>query len=148
MSGRDSCSSSRTSERANASPWERNALDAILTIHDRLSVTVLLFMAAVGLWGLFTFMRGGVMEGSISGALVIGQILIGVQGLMGLILFADGFRPADSVHILYGVAAFVTMPFVWSYARERHPRQGLFFYSLAALFIAGLAIRGITTGGG
>jgi hypothetical protein len=109
---------------------------------------VLLFMAAVGIWGLFTFMRGGVMEGSISGSLVIGQVLIGIQGLMGLILFADGFRPADSVHILYGIAAFVTMPFVWSYVRERHPRQGLFFYSLAALFIAGLAIRGITTGGG
>ena len=52
-------------------------------------------MAAVGIWGLFTFMRGGVMEGSISGSLVIGQVLIGIQGLMGLIMFADGFRPAD-----------------------------------------------------
>lgn len=88
------------------------------------------------------------MEGSISGSLVIGQILIGVQGLFGLILFVKGTRPGDSVHVLYGIAAFVTLPFVWSYVRDRHPRQGLFFYSLASLFIAGLAIRGITTGGG
>ena len=103
-------------------------------------------MAAVGLWGLFTFIRGGVMEGSISGSLIIGQVLIGIQGAFGLVIFAEGNRPQDSIHILYGVAAFVTMPFVWSYVRERHPRQGLFFYSLAALFVAGLAIRGITTG--
>ena len=108
---------------------------------------MLLFMAAVGLWGLITFMRGGVLEGSISGSLVIGQILIGAQGMIGLVLYIWGDRPKDSIHILYGVAAFVTMPFVWSYVRERHPRQGLFFYSLAALFIAGLAVRGMVTGG-
>ncbi len=105
-------------------------------------------MGAVGLWGLFTFLRGGVLEGSISGSLAIGQFLIGAQGIAGLILFTRGNRPQDSVHVLYGIAAFVTLPFVWSYVRERHPRQGLLLYSLAALFIFGLSIRGITTGGG
>jgi hypothetical protein len=119
----------------------------VLIIHDRLSITVLLFMGAVGLWGLLTFVRGGVLEGNISGSLAIGQILIGAQGIAGLALFTWGDRPRDSVHILYGIAAFVTLPFIWSYVRERHPRQGLFFYSLAALFIFGLAIRGMTTGG-
>lgn len=105
-------------------------------------------MAAVGIWGLFTFVKGGILEGSISGALIIGQILIVLQGVVGLILFTDADRrPDDPVHILYGAAAALTMPFIWTYVRERHPRQGLFFYSLAALFIAGLAIRGITTGG-
>jgi hypothetical protein len=114
-----------------------------------MSITMMLFMGAVGLWGLFTFARGGILEGSLSGALVIGQVLIALQGVAGLLIFIEGSnRPADTVHILYGVAAFVTMPFVWSYVRERHPRQGLFFYSLAALFIMGLSIRGIATGGG
>jgi heme A synthase len=105
-------------------------------------------MAAIGIWGLYLFARGGALEGSITGSLVIGQALIGTQGLIGLALFTWGDRPEDPVHVLYGIAAFVTMPFVWTYVRERHPRQGLFFYSLAALFIAGLAIRGMTTGGG
>lgn len=111
-----------------------------------MAITMLLFMGAVGLWGMWSFLRGGVMEGSLSGALIIGQVLIGIQGALGMVLFTNHERPADSVHILYGIAAFVTMPFVWSYVRERHPRQGLFFYSLAALFIMGLAIRGIATG--
>ena len=104
-------------------------------------------MAAIGLWGLLMFLKGGSLEGSVRGSLVIGQVLIGAQGAIGLVLFFGGDRPKETVHILYGVAAFVTMPFVWSYVRERHPRQGLFFYSLAALFIAGLAIRGMATGG-
>lgn len=118
-----------------------------MVIHDRLSLTVLLFMGAVGLWGLINFARGGVLEGSISGGLAIGQVLIGTQGIAGLIVFFWGTRPQDSVHALYGIAAFVTLPFIWTYVRERHPRQGLFFYSTAALFIFGLAIRGISTGG-
>jgi hypothetical protein len=104
-------------------------------------------MAAVGVWGMWSFARGGVLDGSISGSLMIGQALIGIQGLIGLIVFFEGNRPEETIHILYGIAAFATLPFVWSYVRERHPRQGLFFYSLAALFIAGLAIRGIATAG-
>jgi CDP-diglyceride synthetase len=115
-------------------------------MHDRMATTVLLFMAAVGLWGLFSFTRGESLSGSLAGTLAIGQVLIVIQGLLGAALYVDGFRPPSSVHFLYGLTAAVVMPFVWSYAKERHPRQSLLYYSLAALFIAGLAIRGMTTG--
>jgi CDP-diglyceride synthetase len=115
-------------------------------MHDRMATTVLLFMAAVGLWGLVSFLRGESLSGSLAGTLAIGQGLIVLQGLLGALLYVDGLRPATSVHYLYGLTAVVLMPFIWSYAKERHPRQALLFYSLAALFIAGLAIRGMTTG--
>jgi hypothetical protein len=115
-------------------------------MHDRMATTVLLFMAVVGCWGMFSFLRGQTMSGSLSGALVIGQVLIVIQGLLGAALYIDGFRPQSIVHILYGITAACVLPIAWSYIRERHPRQTLFFYSLAALFIAGLAIRGMTTG--
>jgi CDP-diglyceride synthetase len=121
-------------------------LSTVLLIHDRLATTVLLFMAAVGFWGLLSYARGAALSGSMSGALVIGQILIVVQGLFGAVLFADGFRPATSIHLLYGITAAIVLPFVWSYMKDRHPRQALLFYSLVALFIAGLAVRGMTTG--
>jgi hypothetical protein len=48
--------------------------------------------------------------------------------------------------VLYGVTAAIVLPFLWSYVRDRAPRQGLLLYSLVALFIVGLAIRGMTTG--
>lgn len=103
-------------------------------------------MFAVGFWGLWSFVRGGSLTGSISGALAIGQLLVMVQAALGVVLYADGLRPQSSVHYLYGFTAVLVTPFVWSYLRERQPRQGLLFYSLMALFIAGLAIRGMATG--
>lgn len=125
---------------------EETTLSTIVIVHDRLATTVLLFMAAVGLWGLLSFLRGGSLGGSLSGALVIGQVLIVIQGLWGAALYVDGLRPDSSIHYLYGLTAILVLPFVWSYVHERHPRQALLFYSLVALFIAGLAVRGMTTG--
>lgn len=106
---------------------------------------MLLFMAAVGLWGLMTFLRGGTLSGSISGALVIGQVLITIQVLLGTVIYLGDRRAGNVVHYLYGVTAIIVLPFVWSYARARHPRQALFFYSLVALFVFGLAVRAMTT---
>ena len=115
-------------------------------MHDRLATTVMLFMFAVGLWGLYSFFRGEVLSGSIQGALAIGQALVMLQAGLGALLFADGRRAVTSIHYLYGITAVITLPFVWSYMKDRHPRQALLFYSLVALFVAGLAIRGMTTG--
>jgi hypothetical protein len=115
-------------------------------MHDRLATTVMLFMAAVGIWGVVSFARGESLSGSLSGALAIGQALVVAQVALGLVLFADGARSESSTHYLYGITAILITPFAWSYLRDRHPRQALLFYSLVALFIAGLAIRGMATG--
>lgn len=121
-------------------------MDTLITIHDRLSTTVILFMFAIGLWGIFTFVRGGVLGGSIAGAMIIGQILITIEVILGAIIFADGFRPESNIHYLYGATALIVMPFAYSYLQRRDPRQALLFFSIAALFIGGIAIRSITTG--
>lgn len=121
-------------------------MDLIFFLHDRLATTVILFFAVAGLWGLFEFARGGALSGSIAGILIIGQALVMVQGLLGVALYIAGYRPATIVHVLYGVTAAIVLPFLWSYVRDRAPRQGLLLYSLVALFIVGLAIRGMTTG--
>ncbi len=103
-------------------------------------------MAVAGLWGLSSYLRGGTLSGSLAGTFVIGQGLVVVQVLAGIGLVLFGGRPTTSVHYLYGVTAVLVLPFVWSYVRERDQRQGLLFYSLIALFVAGLAVRGMTTG--
>lgn len=121
-------------------------MSVVELFHDRLATTIILFFAIAGFWGLFEFARGGVLGGAISGILLIGQGLVLVQGLLGLVLFVWGDRPDDMVHLLYGFTAALILPFAWSYFRDRAPRQGLLIYSLIALFIVGLAIRGMTTG--
>lgn len=102
-------------------------------------------MAAAGVWGLVSFARGGVLSGSIAGALLIGQVLIVVQSAAGVALYLLGARPVESTHYLYGATAVLVLPFLYSYLRDRYPRQSLAIYSLMALFIAGLAVRGMTT---
>lgn len=121
-------------------------MDVVFLFHDRLATTMILFFLGVGLWGLIEFARGGQLGGSIAGMLIIGQVLVVVQGALGMVLFAFDNRPEDLVHLLYGFTAALVLPFVWSYVRDRAPRQGLLMYSLVALFIVGLAIRGMTTG--
>ena len=121
-------------------------MSAVELFHDRLATTIILFFAVAGIWGIIEYVRGGAIGGAIAGILVVGQILVVVQGILGLVLFAWGDRPDDLVHLLYGFTAALVMPFAWTYFRDRNPRQGLLINSLIALFIVGLAIRGMTTG--
>lgn len=106
----------------------------------------MLFMAALGVWGLFAYARGQTVTGSFAGSLVIGEILVSVQVIAGLLLVVSGVRPSTSTHYLYGTTAILVLPFAWSYFRERDQRQALLMYSLLALFIFGLAVRGMMTG--
>jgi hypothetical protein len=121
-------------------------LDIVFLLHDRLSTTVMLYMAALGLWGLVAWFRGQAVSGSIGGALVIAEILVLVQVGAGVLLVASSLRPPTATHYLYGISAVLVLPFAWSYFRGRDQRQALLIYSLLALFIFGLAVRGAMTG--
>jgi hypothetical protein len=121
-------------------------LELFSLLHDRLSVTVMLFMAAVGAWGLFAYLRGQTISGNYAGALAIGEALVIVQVTAGVITLTTGARPPSATHYLYGITAVLVLPFAWSYLRARNQRQALLIYSLIALFIFGLAVRGMITG--
>lgn len=117
-------------------------------LHASLANTMILFMLACGVWGLFGALRGG-LGGSLAGALVIGEGLILAQSLLGVISFFLGNRPAQGgLHYLYGVSAALTLPGIYSYTRNRPPTMQALWFGGGALFIVGLALRGRTTGGG
>src|ERR671933_2006793 len=99
-------------------------------VHDRLSLSVLLFMLALGLWGLWTYLRGEEVSGSLWGAMAIGEILIVVEGLLGAGLFLGGHRPArTALHLLYGLfmAGGVPRAASFSPARSFFPPALVFF---------------------
>jgi hypothetical protein len=106
----------------------------------------MLFMAALGAWGIFIYLRGQAVTGNYAGALVIGEALVLAQVAAGVLILGSGARPPSSTHYLYGITAVLVLPFAWSYFRDRDQRQALLIYSLIALFIFGLAVRGILTG--
>ena len=121
-------------------------MELFALVHDRLSVTVMLFMAAVGAWGIVAYLRGQSISGSYAGALAIGEALVVVQVAAGATMLVAGARSPNPTHYLYGITAILALPFAWTWLRGRSQRQALLIYSLIALFIFGLAVRGMVTG--
>lgn len=93
-------------------------MEIIVTLHGRFAATVWLFLLALGLWSLWRAIRGQGVDGGFLGALVIAQVLIYVQAIMGVILWLNGNgsnlnQPA--IHVLYAAFSLVFLPFVFLY---------------------------------
>jgi uncharacterized protein YybS (DUF2232 family) len=119
-------------------------------LHGRLATAAFFFTLICGLWSMVNYLRGRGVSPSYWGALVIGEVLLIVQGGVGLLLYLGGQRPFGGtfIHVLYGVVAVIPWPAVYLFTQGRDTRRESLFYSLAGLFLAGIIIRGIITGGG
>jgi len=118
----------------------------VVELHQTVARALVLYFAIVGVWGLFLAWRKAGLSPAYRGALVIGVALGVVQALLGVGLVLGGLRPADNLHFLYGASVILTLPLVMSYIVDKKISRPLAF-GLASLFMAGLAIRAITTGG-
>jgi hypothetical protein len=118
----------------------------LVELHQRVALSLVLYYAALGAWGVFLAIRHSGVTPGFRGALVIGVTLAVIQALLGVTLFASGQRPVDNLHYLYGATVILTLPLVSSYLAGKAFSRPLAF-GLASLFMAGLAIRAITTGG-
>jgi len=124
-------------------------MQALILIHDRLSVTMLLFLLALALWGFWLYVRGPGVTGSYWGALAVGEVLIVVEGVVGFALALLGNLPARGwLHILYGIVAVISIPAAFAFTRGRAGRYESLIYALVALFLAGVTSRLQLTGGG
>lgn len=122
-------------------------MDTIVFIHTRLAITATLFALAMGVWAAWSYFRGHAVSSNYWGALIIGEALMLVQGLVGILLLVGGGRPADVLHFLYGVLVALSWPGVYVYTNARAGRSEAALYALVSFFIFGLSIRAIMTGG-
>ena len=120
-------------------------MDVVQSIHGRLAIALVLYYAAVGLWGLWLGVRRRGPSGSFKGAIVIAEVAAVAQGAFGLLTLFLVRAPAEGLHMLYGFALVAAMPLAVTLSDNRTPRGQSVLLGLAALFTAGLAIRGITT---
>jgi hypothetical protein len=118
----------------------------VVEIHQAVARSLVLYYAVVGAWGIVLAIRKSELTPSYRGALVIGVALGVIQALIGLVLVFGGARPLDNLHFLYGASVILTLPLVMSYIVDKKFSRPLAF-GLASLFMAGLAVRAITTGG-
>ena len=120
-------------------------VDAVLSLHGRAATALVLYYTAVGIWGLFLGLRNSGPTPSFRGAIAIAVIASVVQGALGFLVLILGNPPRETLHILYGFALALAMPLAASLVRDRAPRGQSVALGFAALFTAGLAIRGIIT---
>ena len=69
-----------------------------------------------------------------------------LQTLVGLAMYVMGFRPAEEVHLIYGLGALLSLPFfvyVETTARKR-PAMGSYIWGF--LLLAAIILRAIMTG--
>jgi hypothetical protein len=121
---------------------------ALADIHARLGNTALYYIIAMALWGLWRYFRKQGMDGSYWGALVIGEVLIILQGALGAYMWFAGLRPGRTIHILYGVVSVMVIPGIYSYTKGGQDRRAILIYAISLLILVGLVLRAITTAGG
>ncbi len=124
-------------------------MESLSTIHTLLSNTVWLFFLAVGSWGVYRGIRGADADGNYLGSVAIGQILIYVQAILGVVLWFGGAdRPLDGfMHWLYGAFSLVFLPFVYLvWLRGDDSNQAQWVLGFAMLFMFGIVLRSISTG--
>jgi hypothetical protein len=120
-------------------------VDVAFDLHARLATALVLYLAALGLWGIALGATGSGPTASYRGAIVIVEVAIAAQGLLGVVAWpARG--PAQWIHVLYGLAMLLAIPLAASIVRAGSPRRTSLTLGVASLFAAGLAIRGVTTG--
>jgi heme A synthase len=136
---------------------------SLADIHGRLANTSLLFIAILAVWGLWRTIRKQGVSSSYWGALLIGEVLILLQGALGAYLWLVGERPDRSIHILYGIVSALVIPGVWAFTkgkqdepaseelpedqaeRERLERRTMMVYAFALLFLFGILLRSVGT---
>lgn len=116
-------------------------------IHSRLALTTIMYALALGIWAAWSYFRGHGVNSNYWGALIVGEILILGQGIIGVVMVITGLLPADLLHFLYGVLVAGSWPAVYIYTNARATRSEAAIYALVSFFIFGLAIRAMMTGG-
>ena len=117
-------------------------------IHDRLSITVMLYFLAMALWGLWRFFRKQGLDGNYWGALVISEVLVVIQGGLGVFLLLSNLRPErGGIHILYGVLSVISIPAVYAFTKGGDARRDQLIYAIVYLFATVITLRARMTGG-
>ena len=122
-------------------------MQTLVFVHSRLALTAIFYAVAMGVWAAWSYFRGQGVNSNYWGALVIGEIVMIGQGVIGVILVLSGQMPGDVIHFLYGVLVALSWPGVYVYTNARAGRREAALYAMVSFFVFGLAVRALMTGG-
>ena len=119
---------------------------SLAEVHARLATTAMIYCIIMAVWGLFRFFRKQGVNSGYFGAVVIAEILLLIQGVMGLLLWfgAAAFRP-EWVHWLYGIVLLMGAPLVYAYTKGKQDRPEMLLYAVAFVIMIALVLRSMAT---
>ena len=121
-------------------------MDFIATAHGFVAGLTRIFPLLVALYALYIFLRKKEIGGDFWPALIIGEALFVIQGLIGLILIIGGVVPGRWIHLLYGAIAILTWPGFFAYTKGRDNRKEAFLWFLMSMFLFFITFRAEVTG--
>ncbi len=121
-------------------------LEIIAPLHKQFANTALYFALALAVWGAWNYFRGKGVSGNYFGALVVGELLMIAQDVLGVLQFASGPAPRDPVHFLYGLLNIIAWPGVYAYTGGKMERREQGLYAVVSFFLFGVSLRAIMTG--
>ena len=120
---------------------------SLIFIHNRLSLSILLYVIILFCWGFWGYIRKNDVQSSYWGAIIVAEILILGQGALGTILYFMGLQPErGGMHVLYGVVGALGIPAILIITKGRNDRQTLLAYAAVLFLIFVIFIRSIVTG--
>lgn len=116
-------------------------------IHDRLSITILLYMIILLVWGFWRYIKKTQLGGSYLGALIIAESLVLIQGALGVLLYMSDLEPERGVmHVLYGIVGALGIPLIFTITKgQTTNRVNLLYVAILFLNIV-IIFRSLATG--
>lgn len=118
---------------------------ALQGVHRLLGTAFLYYTAIITLWLLVHLFRRRDVDGGFWGAIAIGEALIVLQMIVGVIMALQGLRPARGLHFVYGGVALLTWPAVFALTRNAPGRREALYWALASAFLFGVTLRAMAT---
>jgi hypothetical protein len=121
-------------------------VETVIWLHNGVGNAAPLFMILVAALSFFNYWRGVGVDGNLTGAVVMGELMMLVQAALGIILLlAGGLYPARGIHFLYGSLTVLFFPALWAYTHGATDRRAALLWAVGGLFMMGLTLRAIGT---
>ena len=117
--------------------------------HKNLGFVVPIGFGILALWALVSFFRNRNPEGGFWNLLAFLQVVVGIQVIVGAVLFFAGLRPpTDPVWLHYAYGGLFPAALLIGAHRIARNNEGLpgLIFGIASILICGLTIRALMTG--
>ena len=120
---------------------------SLLFVHQRVADSLLLLALIAGVWGIVRYALRREVGGSYWSVLAVTELLVIVQGSLGVLLWLKGLRPAEWIHMMYGGVALLILPAYYGISHGQDDRRSALMYGFLCLLLAGVVLRAVRTAG-